>query len=168
MKKKLTVYCINYGKSENIFLAIANNSIPFKIIGGYSDVEESLIFEKFIKSIHLPLIKKVCKDTGKSAILYRNQTNKILCDFINEILGCEVKFIQYSLSKWNNFIIGMEEYSTENSSTIEIDHPIRLEDKMLILMVKEGVKSLEKKHREIQEKIPRRRKRKMENEVRKI
>jgi len=78
MKKKLTTYLIQYGSNENFFIAIADNSIPFKIIGNYSDVEESLIFEGFLKSTQLPIIRKVCKDTGKTAILLRNQKSKIL------------------------------------------------------------------------------------------
>lgn len=153
MKKKLTVYCINYGKSENVFLAIADNSIPFKVISRYFDVEESLIFEGLINKEKLPIAKKVCKDTNKSAILLRNQEIPILRDFVNEILGNQVTFINYSFKQWKYFILGMEEYSTENSSIIEIDHPIYFDNEILSSIMKEGIEMFEVKQREMKQRF---------------
>lgn len=149
MKKRITVYCIKYGKAPKAFIAIADNSIPFKTLRFYSDIEESLFFEEFIDSTKIPIIKKVCKDSGKSAILLRNQRNKNLSNIINEILGNEVTLKQYSFTQWNNFICGIEEFSSEDSSVIEIDHPINLNDKMLISIINQGLKSIDKKRKDL-------------------
>ena len=151
--KKLTVYCIKYGKSKNIFLAIADNSIPFKIISYYSDVEESLIFEGFIKSTELSLVKKVCKDSGRSAILLRNQKSKVLGDFINEVLGHQVTFIEYSFKSWQSFILGMQEYSSNSLTLIEIDHPICLKERILSSLVKDGLNLYNVRMKELNESL---------------
>ena len=142
MKKKLTVYYIKYGKAPKAFIAIADNSIPLKIINYYADVESSFIYEEYISTKYFSLIKKICRNTGKLAILNRN--HNIIKKFIDEIIGQDITLIQYSFKTWNQFFQGLQAYGLENKSIIEIDHPINLKDKMFILLVKEGLKSFAK------------------------
>lgn len=157
MKKKLTVYCIKYGKSSTAFIAIADNSIPLKIIRWYADVDNSFIYESFVKINMLPLMKKISKDTNKTAILYHN--HKSIKEFISEVIGNEVTWIDYNFSIWTKVFIGLEEYSIENGNIIEIDHPIKIKDKVLNSIINEGLKLVEKKQKELNEKIAKIRKR---------
>jgi len=163
MKKKLTVYCIKYGKAPKAFIAVADNSIPLKILNYYTDINNSFIYESFININHISLIKKICSDTGKTAILNRTHNNKEVRKFIDKVIGYEVIWKEYCFSIWTKSFSGIHEYVRESQSTIEIDHPINLEDKIIISIVQEGQKSIEKSQKEFK-KIKVKYKRKKKNE----
>jgi len=138
MKKELTIYCIKRGKNPKALLTITDNNIPFSVVGYHCDILESV---KFIKVELLPTIKDICKDTGKNAILNCNHSDHDIASFARTLMGHKVIWKNYSFKAWNNFILGLEEFSGVEDFNIEIDHPIDLSDETIKNIVDRGLSS---------------------------
>lgn len=146
-----TLYCVHFGKNPNVFLAIADNNIPLKFLGRYSDILNSFIYENFISEDLLPIVKKICSDTKKEAILNINHSNEIIKEITNHIISCDITWKNCSRNSWNNFINGVVNYCQDKDVIMEIDHPINFKDKMLVQIIEKGLLIKFKKDKEIQE-----------------
>lgn len=143
--KNLTIYCVRFGKNPKVFLAIANDNIPLKFLGSYVDILNSILFEEFISKDLLSIIKKICKDTKKEAILNINNSNSTIKEIINYIIGCNVTWKNYSLRTWKNSFTAISDYCQSKNFIIEIDHPIDFKEEMISQIIDEGLLiSLEK------------------------
>jgi hypothetical protein len=143
-----TVYCIQLGKSPKVLLLIADNNKSLNIINGHADVDKSMT-EMWVELGQLPLIKTICKDTRKTALLNRTHTEKSISDITNEVLGCDVTWKNITFNAWNDFMINIDEYTRIKRVRVEIDHPIDFRDKELQRMINVGNKSKEKFRKEL-------------------
>lgn len=148
MRKNLTVYCIHCSQHPKAFLAIADNSIPLTFINSYVDIDNSVIFERYISLHILSELKKICQDTGKTAILNCNNKDSTIQEITREIIGHTITWKDYDLKEWQDFIIGGGEYTLLNKASLEIDHPVDLKDSKLKRIIKEGLKSLDDREKE--------------------
>jgi hypothetical protein len=153
MKKNLTIYCIEYGDKPKAFIVLADNNIPFTFNGLYTDVDNSVMFEKYILVSLIPELKKICKDTGKTAILNSNHKDADIREITRAVIGYNVIWKNCSLKNWKLFMTGVTEYSIINEALIEIDHPFDLKDSMLVRMIKDGWKSFNVRQKEIKKSI---------------
>lgn len=150
MKNNLTVYSIELSGASKVFLAFADNNIPFKFISSYSDVLDSIIFEATISKDLIPEIIEICKDPKKTALLNCNNSNNIIAEISKLVLGKDVTITNsYSLESWQKFMLGVGEYTSTNSVSIEIDHPIDLENKTLKDIINSGIEMFEKRKKEL-------------------
>jgi len=150
MNRDLTFYSIEFGNAPKVFLAFADNNIPFKFVSNYSDVLDSILFESAISKDLIPEIIKICEDTNKTAILNLNNPNNIIAEISKLVLGKDVIITNsYSFESWKNFMLGVEEYTSTNSVSIEIDHPIDLENKILKDIINNGLELFEKRKEEL-------------------
>ena len=136
----MTVYCIRYGKSSIVLLIFANNNIPLTFINYHSDIEDSIICEIFLDDIFLNLVKKICKNTGKLAILNNNHDNADVSKISKLVMGSNIIWKNYSLKKWNNFINSTMTFSRKNNVRIDITHPIDFNDKKINNLIESGLK----------------------------
>lgn len=150
---KLTVYCITRYNGINGLLVVAKNSIPFTFVGSYADVKESVISNFFFEVKLKPLVKELCKDTGKTCILNLNHTEEFIRDLVTIIIGNDVTWKSYSFNDWDKFILGCEEYSLLHHKSIEIDHPIRFSDPVLEDIIAQGLVERNKSIENIQSTI---------------
>jgi hypothetical protein len=136
--KELTFYNISYGKSNSTFIFITDNSIPLIFLKSYVDIKNSVIFEKFISIDIVPILKKICKDTKKEAILNCNNFDFDIAEISIIIMGHKVTWKNYSFKNWNNFYLGLRNYSEEINVIIEVDHPIDIKDKNILKIINKG------------------------------
>ncbi len=154
LEKSKNVYCITMADKPIANIFLADNSIPFSILLNYSDVDNSIISEfKFPKN-NLSILREICKDTGKNAILHINHDISYVAKFAREVLGYKVNWLDYDCEQWNNIMIGLNEFSEIKQLKIEIDHPIDIKnDKELSDMIDCGKKAFDIKNRRIQKNI---------------
>lgn len=146
MTKTFTVYCVRYDSKPKAYIGIADNDISWKIVPHrYFDINNSFLWQKYASVDLIPEIKKICQDTGKTAILNSSHSNSFIQEIAKTVLGYSVIWKDYNYQEWSDALDGIAEYGSTHKSIIEIDHPIDLNDKELIVMIREGSQIIEQR-----------------------
>lgn len=140
-----TIYQIQFGKNPLSFLMLADNDIPFVVMSREFDIDDSVVYESFKTNEESKLIKSIVNNKKKSII---NINNNKIQEFIKKTIGYKVIWKRYSLGKWNSFINGLSEYSNNKNYIIKIDHPIDLNNSLIIGMINSGL-DIRKKRNDI-------------------